>query len=189
MIITISGTPGSGKSTVAKIVAQKLGYKHYSTGDFMREIAKKRNLSLEEIGEVAKIDTSIDRELDERQRKLGQSEDNFVIDGRLSFYFIPQSVKVFIDADITARAERIFKDVKQGLRKEEQAATIKEMMAKLEKRRKVEMERYAKYYHIHHPYETENYDLIIDSSHITAEEVADQIIDFVEKRAKLIKKS
>ena len=79
--------------------------------------------------------------------------------------------------------------MKQGLRKEEQATTIKEMMAKLEKRRKVEMERYAQYYNIHHPYDRENYNLIVDTSAITAEEAADKIIAFVEKKVKLIKKS
>ena len=49
MIITISGTPGSGKSTVAKMIATKLGFKHYSTGDFMRQMAKERGISLEEL--------------------------------------------------------------------------------------------------------------------------------------------
>jgi len=33
MIITIAGEGGSGKSTVARILAKKLDYKHYSTGD------------------------------------------------------------------------------------------------------------------------------------------------------------
>ena len=43
MKITISGPIGSGKSTVSKILAAKLGYKHYSIGGFMRDIAKKRS--------------------------------------------------------------------------------------------------------------------------------------------------
>lgn len=187
MIITISGTPGSGKSTIAKILARKLGYKHYSTGDFMREIAKKRKLTLEEIGEVAKTDMSIDKELDERQQRLGKTEDNFVIDGRLSFHFIPHSVKLFIDADITARAERIFKDVKKGLRKEEQVATIPDMMEKLEKRRSVEMERYKQHYDMRHPYDSKNYDLMIDTTKMTAEQGAQKIIEFIQKNGKTYK--
>ena len=46
MIITISGIAGSGKSTVAKLLAKKLNCKHYSVGDFMRQIAKEKNIPL-----------------------------------------------------------------------------------------------------------------------------------------------
>ena len=52
MIITISGKPGSGKSTIAKILAEKLKLKHYSAGDFRREKAKKLCLSLEEFNKL-----------------------------------------------------------------------------------------------------------------------------------------
>ena len=80
MIITISGVPGSGKSTVAKLVAQKLGFRHYSAGDFMRDIAEKRRMSLLELGKAAEKDRSIDHELDRRTAELGKSEDDFVMD-------------------------------------------------------------------------------------------------------------
>jgi cytidylate kinase len=42
MIITIAGTVGSGKSTVGRIIAKRLGLKHYSIGDLMREMAEQR---------------------------------------------------------------------------------------------------------------------------------------------------
>ena len=41
MIITISGLPGSGKSTIGKMLAKKLGYKFYSMGDLRGKIEKK----------------------------------------------------------------------------------------------------------------------------------------------------
>ena len=46
MIITISGKPGSGKSTVAKEAAKKLKLKYYCIGDFQRKIARKKSISL-----------------------------------------------------------------------------------------------------------------------------------------------
>ena len=94
MIITISGSPGSGKSTVRDLLAQKLNLKRYSTGDFMRQLATKSGVSLEEFGKMAQQDSSIDKQLDDRQVKLGREEDNFIIDGRLSFHFIPNSIKI-----------------------------------------------------------------------------------------------
>ena len=149
MIITISGTAGSGKSTVAKLVAEKLDLKHYSTGDFMRQIAKERNLSLEDLNRIAEGDRSIDTALDKRQQELGKNEDNFIIDGRLSFLFIPNSIKIFLDADIKTRAERIWKDIKiRGLRKEERADTLREIIDEVRKREASEVKRYEKYYQI-----------------------------------------
>ena len=46
MIIAISGKAGSGKSTIAELLAKKLKLKHYSIGNLMREMAKKKNISL-----------------------------------------------------------------------------------------------------------------------------------------------
>ena len=37
MIITISGKPGSGKSTIAKIISDKFGIKNYSIGNLRGE--------------------------------------------------------------------------------------------------------------------------------------------------------
>ena len=96
MIITISGTPGSGKSTVAKIIARKLKLEHYSTGDFMRQLAEENKMDVLEFGKLAEKDRSIDEELDQRQINLGMEKKDFVIDGRLSWHFIPNAIKVFI---------------------------------------------------------------------------------------------
>lgn len=186
MIITISGTPGSGKSTVAKILAQKLKLKHYSTGDFMREMARNRSITLEELGNLAKTDSSIDQELDERQVKLGQTEDNFIIDARLGFHFIPHSLKIFIDADLRVRAERVLQDKVQGLRKEESGRSLKVILEKMKSRSSLEKERYLKYYKLN-PDEQKHYDLIVDSTKIPATEVAEAILIFVQKKNKTYK--
>ncbi|MFH1683122.1 MAG: (d)CMP kinase [Candidatus Woesearchaeota archaeon] len=181
MIITISGTAGSGKSTIAKIIAERLHLKHYSTGDFMRQIAKERNLSLEDINRIAEGDRSIDTTLDKWQIELGKNEDEFIIDGRISFHFIPRSIKIFLDADIKIRAERIWKDIKiRGLRKEERADNLREIIEEVRKREASEVKRYEKYYQIN-PYEHQHYDFVVDTSKSDAQEAADDIIIFVQK--------
>ncbi|MBI2112124.1 AAA family ATPase, partial [Candidatus Woesearchaeota archaeon] len=83
MIITISGTAGSGKSTVGKLLAKKLKYKHYSMGDLQRQIAEQRGITLLELGKLEETDPSIDKELDQKQIQLGKTENKFIIDGRL----------------------------------------------------------------------------------------------------------
>ena len=142
MIITISGKAGSGKSTIAKILAEKLKLRHYSIGDLMREIAKERNISLSELSKLAEKDESIDKELDKKQIAL-KDRDDFVIDGRLTAFFINNAnVKVFLDCDDKVRAERILKDE----RKDEKSGDIKEIIKKISEREESERVRYKKYY-------------------------------------------
>lgn len=181
MIITLSGTAGSGKSTVAKLLAEKLDLKHYSTGDFMREMAREKNLSLEDLGRIAEGDRSIDAALDRKQVELGKKEDDFVIDARLAFYFIPDSIKIFLDAELKTRAERILKDIFiRNLRKEEKAKTIREAIEEMKKREESEKKRYQKYYHLN-PYNQKHYDLVLDTTAASPEEIAEKIIQFVKK--------
>ncbi len=181
MIITISGSLGSGKSTVAKILAKKLQLTHHSLGDLQRELAKEKGLTLEELGELEKKDKTLDNELDDKQKKLGEEEDGFVIDGRLSFHFIPHSLKVYIDADESTRAERILQEVKKGNRDEEKASDVQGIIRKMRTRKKLEIERFGTFYNVN-PHDTHNYDLLIDSTDIPAEEVAEKIIEFVNKK-------
>jgi ABC-type multidrug transport system fused ATPase/permease subunit len=45
--ITIAGSPGSGKSSTAKAIAAVLGFQHFSSGDFFRQLAVERGQSIE----------------------------------------------------------------------------------------------------------------------------------------------
>lgn len=184
MIITISGVPGSGKSTVARLVAARLGLKHYSAGDFMREIAARRGLSLLEISRIAESDRSIDRELDERTVRLGKSEDGFVIDSRLAFHFIPDSFKVFLAVDESEAARRICSDVKkkaESRKVEKESTTEASTLAAIRERKKSEELRYREYYGIN-PYDVSHYNLVINTTESSPDAVAGRIVGEVKKR-------
>lgn len=175
MIITISGKAGSGKSTVAKELAKKLGLKHYSVGDLMRKMAKEKGITLLELGRRAEKDKSIDRELDERQIELGSNEKDFVIDGRLTAFFMPKAdLKVFLDCDDKVRAERILKNE----RKDEKGKSVNEIIKKINEREESERKRYREYYNADY-YDKGLYDLVIDTTSLTVEEVIDNIKDLL----------
>jgi len=75
LIIAIDGPAGSGKSTVAKLLAKKLGYTYIDTGAMYRAVALKiKNLGIdpEDLNKVLKImeETSIDLEPDENGVKV-----------------------------------------------------------------------------------------------------------------------
>ncbi len=173
MIITISGDAGSGKSTVAELVARRLKFRHYSVGDFMRQIAKKRKLTLLQVSRLAEKDTSIDEELDDMQEELGRTEEHFVLDSRLGWHFIPKSFKVFLKVDAKEAARRIFSDSKRkGV---EENMTIAATAENIRKRKASELKRYKEYYKVN-PYEEKNYSLVIDTTELAPEETAEMII-------------
>ena len=177
MIITISGKAGSGKSTVARLLSEKLSLKHYSIGDLMRAIAHEKNLSLLELNKLAETDKSIDLELDNKLKELGKTKDNFVVDGRLAAFFIPNAkVKVFLDTEDKVRAERILKDKRQ----QEKSKDLDEMIAVIRKREESEKKRYKQYYGADY-FDEKLYNFVIDTTNLTPNKVVEKIIEFVKK--------
>jgi CMP/dCMP kinase len=170
MRITISGTAGSGKSTLARILAKKLKYDHYSIGDLMREIAKDRDISINSLSKIAEKDQSIDLELDKKQKELA-TQDNFIIDSRLGFHFIPNSFKILLTVDLNEAARRIFNDNRHT----ESYDSIEKCKKEITRRIESEKKRYKKYYNIDYPKKIK-FDLEIDTTSKSPGEIADIII-------------
>jgi len=177
MIITISGVAGSGKSTVGKILAEKLGMKYYSVGELRRRMASDRGMSLEEFNRLGENEDFTDRLVDEYQAELGKKEDNFIIDGRLSFHFIPNSVKVFLDVSDEEAARRILKDKREA----ESFRTFEDALESIRRRNQSDALRYKKYYGVD-LYDRKNFDIVIKTDSIPAEEVARRIMEFIKKK-------
>ncbi|MBI4280635.1 cytidylate kinase family protein [Candidatus Uhrbacteria bacterium] len=172
MIITLSGLPGSGKSTVGRRLAERLGYRFYSMGDLRGKMALERHLTIDELNVLGEKEEWTDREVDEYQEKLGKTEDNLVIDGRLSFHFIPPSFKIFLTVDPRVGAERIFARQRPD---EKTASSIEELQKQLQERVASDEARYGRWYGLNfrHP---KNFDLVIDSTNLAPEEVVNRIL-------------
>lgn len=174
-IITIAGKPGSGKSTISKKLASILGYKHFSSGDLFRAIAREKNLSVDKINLLAESDPSIDKEVDQKLRTLGESEDEIVIDSRMAWYWIPHSFKVYLNLDLAIAADRIYNaQNEERFKNEEAAQSVTEYKEQLEKRLESEAKRYMALYQ-QDPYDTSHYDLVVD----TYTNNPDQVIELV----------
>ena len=171
MIITVCGPAGSGKSSVSQEVAKRLGYKHYSMGDMRRKMAAERGINLTELNRIGEEKDFTDREVDEFQKKLGRTEDNFVIDGRTSWYFIPNSYKIYLDANLEVRALREFENDKLS----EKFRSIDDAREGILKRDESDMVRYRKYYNLN-VHDKKNFDLVIDTSNNTVEQTVNEIL-------------
>lgn len=175
-IITIAGVPGSGKSSTADNVAKALGFKRFSSGDFMRKIAMDRGISLNELSAQAETDESIDVSIDNEVRNAGTGE-KLVIDSRLAFHWIPNSFKVFLDLPLEISKERILNNLKHNkLRQQSEGiADIDEIYKKITERLESEKKRYKELYSIDHT-DKSNFDLVVDTNKNNLEEVVEIIL-------------
>lgn len=166
--ITISGSIGSGKSTVAKCLKSLLGIKIKSIGSIQREMAQQYGMTTVEFNKYMETHPEFDDELDSFQRKEGEKNDTSIFDSRLAWHFVPNSLKVYLYVDEKTAAERIIKD---NQRIGESYHSQQETILSIRQRRESELLRYKNKYNIVLD-DLNNYDLIIDTSSVSAQEVA-----------------
>ena len=97
----------------------------------------------------------------------------------MAWHFVPNSIKVFITADERVRAERILNDGTRG--SVENFDKIEETISSINSRMKSENERYKKYYGVDN-LDMSNYDLILDSSNKSPDELAEEIVTYAKER-------
>lgn len=86
------------------------------------------------------------------------------------WYAVPESFKVYLKVDINIAAKRALAD--ETRKKTEEFTTLEEQKKDIEKRYKLENERYWNLYGVRKEDES-NYDFVLDTSNLTPEEVAD----------------
>lgn len=181
-IITLSGKPGSGKSSTADKVAELLGYSRFSSGNVVRNMLKKEKLTLAEFNERAKDDHALDHAIDEQLRNL-RDDNDLVIDSRLGFYWLPESFKVYLDLDMDVASTRIYTDMQNNQKRAQGAGSydsLGEVARSVRARMKNEQDRYKALYGVD-PYDTKRFDLVINTSRHSAQTVALTVFDTYKK--------
>lgn len=181
MIITLSGNPGAGKSTVAQRVAAALGYQHYSVGDLRGKMAEERGMTIAELNKLGETTDETDKQADAYQKKLGETEDDFIIDARLGFHFIPHSYKIFLDVDERVGAERIF-NAPDERPDEPREASVEDVLRRNKERMASDNKRYEQYYGLHIQDRT-HYDAVIDTTHMSIDAAVKQILEKVRAKS------
>ena len=210
--VAIDGPAGAGKSTVAKIVAEKLNCTYIDTGAMYRAVAyeiltSQKNIEqiLDEIDldlvfehgtttvfshgkdisevirqpEISKLVPKIAamdlvrKKLVDMQRKMSSSK-SVVLDGRdIGTVVLPNAdVKIYLTASIEERARRRFEELKS---KNIPVDDIKTLELQIASRDRADMEREIS------PLRQADDAILIDSTNLEIDQVAEKILDLVRK--------
>lgn len=197
LVIAISGTSGSGKSTCAKILKNYLRKKGFKVelieaGEIFRGIIKEKNELLQLLKSKKALD--FDYEADKRtlfyfygfkiknNKLLPIKKDIIIAVGRLTIflagYFKIKSIKIFLKADKNEIAKRISKD--KG--REEYGKNVQEIIRMIDERDRADIKRYKKLYRI------ENFideslkfaDFVFDTTYLPKKKFRKVLINLIE---------
>ncbi len=176
MNIAISGRLGSGKSTICGILKNKYGFDVYSTGQIQRRFAEEMGISTLELNKKMVGDNGLDHFIDNGVKELSRKDKNsrIIFDSRMAWHFAENRFAVYVFADPTVAAARVYNDSARG--KVEAYNSVEDAKSKLYARSREENRRYKELYNVNN-FDYANYDMVIDSTYVSAEAVADMIFD------------
>src|SRR3989338_1008624 len=155
-IITVSGLPACGKSTIARLLAKKYGYRYLHAGYFFRQIAKEKKITLEELEILCLREPKYDIEIDKKMVKFVKDHKKVIYDGHISGWMCHlnkvESYKLWIKVPKYVRAKRY-----SGREKIARSKAL----SFINHREKFLKKRYKKLYNIDY-YDQSVYDLIVD---------------------------
>ena len=165
-IVTISGHPGSGTSTLVDGLCESLNWGKLNGGQVFRDMANQREMTLEEFGQFCIQDESVDKELDDLLSQTMQSEDSpEIVESRLAGWWAYKSglecARVWVEVSENERAKRVVN--REGGSIDEQVDLIRERM-------EYDAERYLRFYEIDIE-SREPYTCVIESDDMRPEEV------------------
>ncbi len=172
IVVCICGMAGTGKSTLAKKLAEKYGLKYYSGGDALKVLAIKEGYKPVERGwwesreglrflEERSKDPKFDGAVDEKLLELAQ-QGNVVLDSWTMPWLLKKGFKIWLEASLEKRAERIAQ--RDGTSIKEALETLKEKEAKTKAI-------YNKLYGFHLGEDFTPFNLILDTDNLNTEEV------------------
>ena len=140
LLITVSGPPGCGATTLCTRLSEAIDCPYISGGDIFREVAEKHDLTLTQLTAKAQESEEFDRALDERIRaiaeKWGESDKPCIVESRLAGWLAGNhaDLRIRLDAPTEIRKERV--------------RDREETVAEMQVREVSEAQRYDSYYEI-----------------------------------------
>lgn len=179
MHISITGRLGSGKSTVAKLLADTEGFEIYSTGAIQRRIAADMGLTTLQMNQLMNRDHKYDHMLDDTVTKISleKADETLLFDSRMAWHFAKGSFKVYLFVATEVAARRVMRDCRGSV---ECYASLEDAVEQLNQRMMTENVRYRELYGVDH-LDLNNFDLVINTENISPEETCKIIMSEFDK--------
>lgn len=172
VVICISGMAGSGKSTVAKKLAERYGLRYYSGGEALKELAAekghkpfKRGWWESEEGirfiKEREDDPKFDEAVDKKLMELAQ-QGNVILDSWTMPWLLKEGFKIWLEASLQKRAERIAKRDK---------ITVQEALEAIKRKEEGTKTIYKKLYGFDLGKDFSPFHFILDTDNLVTEEV------------------
>lgn len=169
--IVVAGDIGTGTTTLAKKLAEKLELKYKSTGDFFRAYAKENNI---ELWDKESVPDEVDQEVDNQFTKLLENESGYVVDSHYAGWFardIADVFKVLLTCDPKVAEERIIT----------RDHTHQENSMEVQKRREGIIAKFKKLYSQENHEDPKFFNLVIDTTQTDQAQTLAKVMAEIEK--------
>lgn len=182
VVICICGMAGSGKSTVAKKLAEKYGLKYCSGGDALKALAMEKGYKPLERGwwesreglsflENREKNPEFDRMVDQKLLEIAE-QGNVILDSWTMPWLLKKGFKIWLEASPRKRAERVAK--RDGI-------SIKKALEALRNKEEKTKAIYRKLYGFRLGEDFTPFQLILDVDNLTAEEVFQTLVSVLDR--------
>jgi len=173
MLLTVSGPPGSGKSTTAELLADAFDLDHVSGGDIFRDLADERGYTPSSSINSPRKTTRSTAISTGGSREIAVDADDLVLESRLAGWLAGDQAdfRFWLDAPARVRGERIAeREEKDPVRATEETKA----------REASEAQRYEEYYGIDIR-DLTIYDLSVNTARWEPDAVLDMLVTAVER--------
>jgi cytidylate kinase len=172
IVVCISGMAGTGKSTLAKNLAEKYCLKYYSGGDALKALAAEEGYDSSSDGwwespdglrflEKREENLEFDKAIDDKLLEYAQ-EGRVLLDSWTMPWLLKTGFKIWLIASVEKRAERIAK---------RDRIPLKEALEVLKKKETITKAIYKKLYGFMLGEDFKPFNLVLDTNKLSAEEV------------------
>ena len=174
MLLTVSGPAGSGKTTLSKLLSERLSLPLISTGTIFRRMAEEHGMDVLSFNLFAENRPEIDMELDRRVVEEAKRNGSCIVEGRIACQMLKRSFLspfcIYLTAEEIVRARRIV---------QREGGDVAEVLEQMRKRGESERKRYMNFYGINVD-DTSVYDIVLDSTHLSPEELCSRVLKALE---------
>lgn len=165
--IAVSGDIGTGKSTLARLLAEKLNWEYISAGNYFRDWYKSKGM---DVSKVYGIPEEEDRKMEADFKKEMQEKSNTIFESRLAGWLAkdyPETLKVLCVVDESEAYRRVAK--RDSVSTEEAERLSKQRAKDL-------VEKFNKLYGVSDFLDPKYFDLVIDTTNLSPIQVLEMVV-------------